>query len=428
MKISTISAREILDSRGNPTVEAEVVLKDGSIGSAKVPSGASTGAHEALELRDGDEKRYMGKGVLKACENVNTTIREKLSGMDVDRLRVVDEAMIELDGTESKSKLGANAILSVSMATARAFSVSLGVPLYQFHAEQYNFSSGSFTLPVPMCNVLNGGKHADSGLDVQEFMICPVGAHNFHEGIRMAVELFHTLKGLLKDDGHIVAVGDEGGFAPKIKDSQEAYEYLLKSVEKAGYIPGEDIAFACDVASTEFYDKEKQLYLFEGEQRSRDEMFELYDAWMKQYPLISIEDPLDEDDWEGWTSFTKRFGSSVQVVGDDFLVTNAQRLNRAIEEKCANSILIKVNQIGTVTEAVDAIQMAYAADWTAFVSHRSGETADTFISDLAVASGCAQIKAGSLSRSDRVEKYNRLLQVEEELELQKMKHEYRWVK
>lgn len=426
MAIREIEAREILDSRGNPTVEATVILDDESTGVAAVPSGASTGTHEALELRDGDARRYGGKGVLGACEHVQRELRGALIGQSVDDLRALDQRMIEVDGTPNKSRLGANAILSVSLAVARAAAVRAGEPLYHFLARQFGFNSDSFVLPVPMCNVLNGGKHADSGLDVQEFMICPVGAKRFSEGIQMAVETFHALQSLLAKSGHSTAVGDEGGFAPKLKDSAEAFEFLLRAIEKAGYVPGDDIALACDVASSEFFDASSGLYMFEGEKRSFEEMLDVYSEWLSQYPLVSVEDPLEQDDWKGWTTANAKFGVKVQIVGDDFLVTNVERLRRAITEKCANSILIKVNQIGTLSEAFDAITMAHDAGWTSFVSHRSGETADTFIADLVVASHSGQIKAGSLSRSDRVEKYNRLLAIENDCERRHIPFEYRW--
>lgn len=428
MNIASIRAREILDSRGNPTIEADVELDNGVVGSAKVPSGASTGAHEALELRDGDERRFHGKGVLRAVDNVHTKILPVVKGMSVDDLRAIDRAMIDADGTENKAEFGANAILSVSLAAARAAAHAVKKPLYAYLAEHYGFSTDKYALPVPMCNVLNGGEHADSGLSVQEFMICPVGAPSFAEGLRMAAEVFQTLKGLLASDGYTIAVGDEGGFAPRIENSDAAFSYLQSAVEKAGYVVGQDVAFACDVAASSFYHADTYKYTFEGTEVAREDLLAIYDAWISTYSLISIEDPLDEDDWAGWHTAFEQLGDKVQIVADDFTVTNTARLKRAITEEAANSILIKVNQIGTLSETMEAVKMAYDGGWTAFLSHRSGETSDTFIADLAVATGCKQMKSGALSRSERVAKYNRLLRIEEDLLGAGVSTSYGWVR
>ncbi|MDR2493589.1 MAG: phosphopyruvate hydratase [Spirochaetaceae bacterium] len=413
--IEYVEAREILDSRGNPTVEVDVVLEDGSLGRAAVPSGASTGEHEAVEMRDDDKSRYLGKGVLKAVENVNNIIAPEIEGLDAEDQVDIDQTMIELDGTENKGKLGANAILGVSMAAARAAACSLEVPLYKY--------LGSFhanLLPVPMANIVNGGKHADNKIDFQEFMVMPVGSDSLREAVRWTAEIFHTLKKLLKDAGKNTAVGDEGGFAPDI-DNEEALEYIMRAIEKAGYKPGKQIAIALDCASSELFDEgEKKGYKFWKSKPdklfSADEMIELYTSWVGKYPIISIEDPLDQNDWEGYVKLTKALGSKVQIVGDDFFVTNTKRLERGIKEGSCNSILIKVNQIGTVTETYEAVEMAKRAGYTAIISHRSGETEDSFIADLVVALETGQIKTGSMSRTDRVCKYNQLMRIEDQLE------------
>jgi enolase len=409
--IVAIHAREILDSRGNPTVEAEVALGDGSIGRAAVPSGASTGEHEAVELRDGDPQRYMGKGVLKAVENVNLAIAESLAGMDASSQREIDEAM--RDGTPNKSSLGANAILSVSMACARASAASMGTPLYR-----YLGGAAANILPVPMMNILNGGAHADSNVDFQEFMVMPVGAETFSEALRWGVEVFHNLKAVLKKRGYNTAVGDEGGFAPSLKANVEAMDLILEAIQQAGYRAGTDVALALDPAASEFFDKEKGKYVFKKSDKSvksSQEMVRFWSDWVRQYPIVSIEDGLAEDDWDGWRALTEELGDKIQLVGDDLFVTNTERLARGIEEDCANSILIKVNQIGTVSETLDAIDLARRNAYTSVISHRSGETEDTFIADLAVATGAGQIKTGSASRTDRIAKYNQLLRIEEEL-------------
>lgn len=413
VKIADIRASEALDSRGNPTVEVVVTAEGGFSGRAIVPSGASTGVHEALELRDGDKARYGGKGVLKACKNVNTALRDLLMGQDAGDQKAVDEAMIGLDGTENKSSLGANAILGVSIACAKVSAAARGVSLFRY------LNPEAAVLPVPMMNILNGGKHADSGLDVQEFMIMPVGAPSFREALRMGAEIFHTLGGLLHDNGFSTAVGDEGGFAPKLKSQEAALDFILQAIDKAGYKAGEQVLIAMDPAASEFYDVEARKYSFavEGERQmlSSEEMIVVWKSWVEKYPIISIEDGLHEDDWPAWTEMTSQMGSRLQIVGDDFLVTNTERLRKAIDARAANSILIKMNQIGTLTETVEAIDMAHSAGWTNVVSHRSGETEDVTIADLAVAKGPGQIKTGSLSRSDRVAKYNQLLRIEDEL-------------
>lgn len=408
--ISEVYAREILDSRGNPTVEAEVCLEDGTVGRAAAPSGASTGAYEAVELRDGDEKRYNGKGVLKAVENVNSVIGPELVGYDATDQLGVDRAMIELDGTPNKGRLGANAIIAVSMAVAKAAAESLGLPLYQ-----YLGGANSKVLPVPMMNILNGGKHADNNVDIQEFMIMPVGASSFAEALRMGAEVYHTLKAVLAEKGLSTAVGDEGGFAPMLESNEEALAVLVEAIETAGYRPGEDVALALDPAATEFYKDGKYVFQAEEKSRTADEMIEYYAMLVDKYPIISIEDGLAEDDWEGWRRLTERLGRRVQLVGDDIFVTNTERLARGIESGVANSILIKLNQIGTVTETIDAVEMAKQAGYTAVVSHRSGETEDVTIADLVVAVNCGQIKTGAPCCSDRVAKYNQLLRIEEEL-------------
>ncbi len=412
--IEYIEAREILDSRGNPTVEVEVFLEDGSMGRAAVPSGASTGEHEAVELRDGDKSRYMGKGVLKAVENVNDIIAPELMGFDALEQVEVDRIMLDLDGTENKSKLGANALLGVSMATARAAADSLGIPLYKYLGGYH-----TVTLPVPMANIINGGSHADNSVDFQEFMVMPVGADSCRGGIRMITEVFHNLKAILKDKGYSTAVGDEGGFAPNLKSNEEACEVILSAIEKAGYKPGEDIMIALDPAMSELYDKKTGKYKLEwstGAEYTSAEMADYWADWAAKYPIISIEDGIDENDWEGWKILTDKIGNKVQLVGDDLFVTNTKRLSKGIEMGVANSILIKVNQIGTLTETFEAVEMAKKANYTAIISHRSGETEDAFIADLVVGLETGQIKTGSLSRSDRIAKYNQLMRIEDELE------------
>lgn len=411
--ISSIYAREVLDSRGNPTVEVEVVTESGAFGRAIVPSGASTGEHEAIELRDGDKSRYLGKGVLKAVENVNEVIAPNLVGFDVTFQTTIDQVMLDLDGTPNKSKLGANAILGVSMAVARAAADFVGLPLYLylggFNAKQ---------LPTPMMNIINGGSHADNNVDFQEFMIMPVGAKTFRQALRMGAEVFHNLKKVLSGYGFNTAVGDEGGFAPDLDSNEAALKVIIEAIEKAGFKPGEDVVLAMDVASSEFYNKDKKVYELKGEGKvlTNAEMVDFYAALIEKYPIISIEDGLDENDWEGWAKLTDKLGKRVQLVGDDLFVTNTDKLSRGIKEGIANSILIKVNQIGTLTETFNAIEMAKRAGYTAVVSHRSGETEDTTISDIAVATNAGQIKTGSLSRTDRIAKYNQLLRIEEELD------------
>jgi enolase len=412
-EIVAIRAREVLDSRGNPTVEADVILESGAMGRAIVPSGASTGEHEAVELRDGDKTHYLGKGVLQAVANVETVIAPELEGMDAANQRLIDRTMIELDGSPNKGKLGANAILAVSMANARAVAQTLEIPLYR-----YLGGVNASILPTPMLNVLNGGAHADSNVDFQEFMIMPVGAERFSEALRWSAETFHTLKSVLKKKGYNTAVGDEGGFAPSLKSNTEAVELILEAIEAAGYTPGEQIAIALDPATSELYDKEKNKYVFKKSDKrevTSEEMVHFWDNWVRQYPIVSIEDGLAEDDWEGWRTLTDKLGSKIQLVGDDLFVTNTQRLQRGIEEGVANSILIKVNQIGTLTETLEAIELGRRYGYTAIMSHRSGESEDTFIADLAVATGVGQIKTGSVSRTDRIAKYNQLLRIEEEL-------------
>jgi enolase len=410
-KIAAVRAREILDSRGNPTVEADVLLAGGGFGRAAVPSGASTGEHEALELRDGDKSRYLGKGVRKAVENVNARIAPKVKGRDAADQAGLDRFLCELDGTPTKSKLGANAILAVSMAAARAAAAAKGVPLYKHLARD-----GGETLPVPMMNILNGGAHADNRVDLQEFMVMPVGAASFREALRMGAEVFHHLKSALKKRGYSTAVGDEGGFAPNLQSNDEGVEVILEAIAAAGYQPGEQIAIALDPAASEFFDNGKYVFKkSDNSVHSADDMVKFYADWVRQYPIVSIEDGLAEDDWAGWKVLTKELGGKVQLVGDDLFVTNTTRLKRGIDEKIANSILIKLNQIGTVTETIEAIEMARQAGYTSIVSHRSGETEDTFIADFVVALGTGQIKTGSASRTDRVAKYNQLLRIEEEL-------------
>jgi len=412
-EIVSIHAREILDSRGNPTVEADVVLDGGARGRAAVPSGASTGEHEAVELRDGDKEHYLGKGVLQAVENVESVLAPELTGMDASNQRLIDATMIAIDGTENKSKLGANAILAVSMAVARASAEALKLPLYR-----YLGGVNACLLPTPMMNILNGGSHADSNVDFQEFMVMPVGAETFSDALRWGTETFHTLKSVLKKKGYNTAVGDEGGFAPSLKSNEEAVDLILEAIQLAGYQPGEDICIALDPASSEFYNKETGKYVFKKSDKrelSSSEMAAFWQNWTERYPIISIEDGLAEDDWDGWKILTEAIGEKVQLVGDDLFVTNTIRLQQGIEQKVANSILIKVNQIGTVTETLEAIELARRFGYTSIISHRSGETEDTFIADLAVGTGAGQIKTGSASRTDRIAKYNQLLRIEEEL-------------
>lgn len=408
--IEDIYAREILDSRGNPTVEVEVFTESGGYGRACVPSGASTGAFEAIELRDGDADRYLGKGVSRAVDNVNEVIAPELIGEDSADQVLIDDIMIELDGTSNKGKLGANAMLGVSMAVARAAADSLGLPLYQ-----YLGGVNAKTLPVPMMNILNGGEHADNNVDIQEFMVMPAGAQSFKEALRMGAEIFHSLKKVLQGKGLNTAVGDEGGFAPNLSSNEEALSTIVEAIKAAGYEPGKDVFLALDIAATELYDKESKKYTLAGEGRTltSEEMIEFYSQLVEKYPIISIEDGLDEEDWEGWKALTEKLGKKVQLVGDDLFVTNTERLERGIESGTANSILIKLNQIGTVTETLDAIEMAKRAGYTAVISHRSGETEDSTIADLAVATNAGQIKTGAPSRSDRVAKYNQLLRIED---------------
>lgn len=417
LQIEKVIGREILDSRGNPTVEAEVILKDGSMGRAAVPSGASTGAFEAVELRDGDKSRYLGNGVRKAVENVNTLIANEIKGMDASLQTEIDAKMLALDGTANKGKLGANAILSVSLAVAKAAAASLRLPLYR-----YLGGVNAKVLPVPMMNIINGGKHADSSLNIQEFMIMPVGANSFSEALEHSATVFHTLKKLLKNDGYVTAVGDEGGFAPKFGSDTEALDYLVKAIETAGYRPGEDFFIAIDAASTEMYDEAKKAgregeYLFwkSGEFKTVEQMVDFWDQICSKYPVISLEDGLAEEDWKGWQLLTQRLGGKIQLVGDDLFVTNTKRIQEGIKQKVSNSVLIKVNQIGSLTETLDAIEMAKNNHWTAVVSHRSGETEDVTLADIAVATNAGQIKTGAPSRTDRVAKYNQLLRIEQEL-------------
>jgi len=411
--ISNIIAREVLDSRGNPTIEVEVFTESGAFGRAIVPSGASTGEHEAIELRDGDKKRYLGKGVLQAVKNVNEIIAPNLIGYDATFQTAIDKIMIELDGTPNKSKLGANAILGVSMAVARAAADYVGLPLYLylggFNAKQ---------LPTPMMNIINGGSHADNNIDFQEFMIMPVGAPSFKEALRMGAEIFHNLKKVLSSYGFNTAVGDEGGFAPNLESNEAGIKVIIEAIEKAGYVPGKDVFIAMDVAASEFYNKETKLYELKGEDKALNsiEMVKFYESLVEKYPIISIEDGLDENDWDGWLELTKALGKKIQLVGDDLFVTNTEKLAQGIKLGIANSILIKVNQIGSLTETFNAIEMAKRAGYTAVVSHRSGETEDTTIADISVATNAGQIKTGSLSRTDRIAKYNQLLRIEEELD------------
>ena len=412
MIIAETRARQVLDSRGNPTVEAEVWLESGAKGRAIVPSGASTGEHEAVELRDGDKARYLGKGVLKAVENVNGEIADAVAGMDASEQRTLDHKMIELDGSENKARLGANGILAVSMASARAAAAELKVPLYR-----YLGGVNACLLPAPMMNILNGGAHADNNVDFQEFMVMPVGAESFSEALRWGVEVFHTLKGVLKKRGYNTGGGDEGGFAPSVKSNVEAIELVIEAIQQAGYTPGEQIAIALDPAASELFDGKQ--YVFKKSDKSAhssEQMVRFWSDWARKYPIVSIEDGLAEDDWDGWVMLTKELGSKIQLVGDDLFVTNSERLRQGIEQGAANAILIKLNQIGTVTETLDCITLARRNGFDSVISHRSGETEDTFIADLAVATGAGQIKTGSASRTDRVAKYNQLLRIEEELE------------
>src|ERR1700722_15613575 len=413
MEIVKVVGREILDSRGNPTIEADVYLADGSLGRAAVPSGASTGEHEAVELRDNDPKRYLGKGTRKAVANIVKKIAPAVTGMEAEDQNSIDRAMIELDGTPNKAKLGANAILAVSMATARAAALSQITPPYR-----YLGGVGANLLPVPLMNILNGGAHADNSVDPQEFMIVPYGANKFSEALRMGAEIFHTLKGVLKKRDYSTSVGDEGGFAPNLKSNEEGLDVVLEAITKAGYKPGTQIGIALDPASSEFYDKASRKYVFkksDKSQRNSDQMVKFWAKWVEQYPIVSIEDGMAEDDWDGWKAMTEALGSKIQLVGDDLFVTNTERLQQGIEKGIANSILIKVNQIGSVSETLEAMHMATAAYYTNIVSHRSGETEDAFIADLAVATRAGQIKTGSASRTDRIAKYNQLLRIEEEL-------------
>ena len=430
-KITRVHARQIIDSRGNPTVEADVTLTSGAVGRAAVPSGASTGEHEALELRDGDKSRYLGKGVLKAVANANAEIAKAVTGLDAADQRALDHKMISLDGTPTKSRLGANAILAVSMAAARAASIALKQPLYKY-LSRYSTDSSANLLPVPMMNILNGGAHADSSVDFQEFMVMPVGAPNFSEALRWGVEIFHALKAALKKRGYSTAVGDEGGFAPSCKSNEEAIQIVLEAITAAGYKPGEQVGIAIDPAASEFYDKSSSTYIFKKSDKSKhtsSEMAAYWTSWVEKYPIVSIEDGMAEDDWAGWKELTDSVGTrsantaggasstrkSIQMVGDDIFVTNTERLGRGITEGVGNAILIKLNQIGSVTETIDAIELARKAGYRSIISHRSGETEDTFIADLAVATAAGQIKTGSASRTDRIAKYNQLLRIEEEL-------------
>jgi enolase len=413
MEIVNVVGREILDSRGNPTVEADVFLADGSMGRAAVPSGASTGEHEAVELRDGDKSRYLGKGTRKAAEFITREIAPDLQGMDAEDQAAIDRKMIEIDGTPNKGRIGANAILAVSMAAARAQAASVDLPLYR-----YLGGVAAHVLPVPMMNILNGGAHADNSVDLQEFMIAPYGAERFSEALRMGAEIFHTLKSVLKKRGYSTAVGDEGGFAPNLKSNEEALELVMEAITQAGYQPGEQVGITLDPASSEFFDKSNKKYVFkksDKSERSSAQMVEFWSNWVNKYPVISIEDGMAEDDWEGWKALTEAIGNRVQLVGDDLFVTNTERLAMGIERGVANSILVKVNQIGSLTETLDAMSLATRNGYTCIASHRSGETEDAFIADLAVATNCGQIKTGSASRTDRIAKYNQLLRIEEEL-------------
>ena len=416
-KIAAVIGRQILDSRGNPTVEADVILADGTRGRAAVPSGASTGEHEALELRDSDKSRYLGKGVLRAVENINGAIARAVKGLDVAAQAALDRRMLDADGTPNKGKLGANAILAVSMAAARAAAAAQRLPLYRY-LSRFSTQRDASTLPVPMMNILNGGAHADNSVDLQEFMVMPVGAPSFSEALRMGVEVFHQLKAVLKKRGYSTAVGDEGGFAPNLKSNVEAIEVVLEAIAAAGLTAGKQVALALDPAASEFYLAAERRYVFkksDKSSRTAEELTAFWESWVRQYPIVSIEDGLAEDDWSGWQHLTRALGKKIQLVGDDIFVTNTERLQRAISERVGNSILIKLNQIGTVTETIEAVEMARRAGYSSIVSHRSGETEDTFIADFVVAMGTGQIKTGSASRTDRVAKYNQLLRIEEEL-------------
>ena len=411
-QIASIYAREILDSRGNPTIEVDVYTTSGVLGRAAVPSGASTGIHEAVELRDNDKKRYLGKGVLKAVSNVNNVLNEELKGAYIFDQNNIDAALISIDNSENKSNIGANATLGVSLAVAKAAANSLGMPLHK-----YIGGVNANTLPIPMMNILNGGSHADNKIDIQEFMIMPLGVDRFSEALRMGAEIFHNLKSVLKEKGFSTNVGDEGGFAPNLNSNEEAIEFVIKGIERAGYKPGKDVYIALDPAASEFYDEKKKLYIFEsnGEKRTSEQMVEYWEKWVKDYPIISIEDGLAEDDWKGFSLMTKKLGNKIQIVGDDLFVTNVKRLQQGITEKAANSILIKLNQIGTLTETINAVNLATQNSFTSVISHRSGETEDTTIAELAVALNTGLIKTGSASRTDRIAKYNQLLRIEEEL-------------
>jgi enolase len=416
-KIVAVHGRQILDSRGNPTVEADVRLQGGAFGRGAVPSGASTGEHEAIELRDGDKSHYVGKGVLKAVGHINAEITESVTGLDASDQVALDQRMTEADGTPNKSNFGANAILAVSMAAARAAASAAGQPLYRY-LSKYSSDTSARILPVPMMNILNGGAHADNSVDPQEFMVMPLGAPSFHEGLRWGVEVFHALKSVLKKNGYSTAVGDEGGFAPNLKSNEEAVNRVLEAITAAGYKPGEQVAIALDPAASEFYDRASKKYVFKKSDksaRSSEQIIQFWEGWVRQYPIISIEDGLAEDDWDGWKMITRDLGAKLQLVGDDIFVTNPEILSRGIREKVANAILIKLNQIGSVTETIEAIEMARAAGYKSVVSHRSGETEDAFIADLAVGLNTGQIKTGSASRTDRIAKYNQLLRIEEEL-------------
>ena len=416
-KIVRVNGREILDSRGNPTVEADIHLEGGAVGRAAVPSGASTGEHEAIELRDADKSRYLGKGVLKAVGHINGEIAKAVAGTDAEDQVALDQTMIRADGTANKSKFGANAILAVSMAAARAVAAQMGLPLYKYLA-RYSGDRSANTLPVPMMNILNGGAHADNSVDVQEFMVMPLGAPSFREALRWGVEVFHNLKAVLKKNGYSTAVGDEGGFAPNLKSNEEALERVLEAITAAGYKPGEQIAIALDPAASEFYDRATRKYVFKKSDKSArtsEQMAAFWENWMRQYPIVSLEDGMAEDDWDGWKILTRDIGSKVQLVGDDIFVTNSEIFARGISEKIGNAILIKLNQIGSVSETVAAVEMARKAGYASIVSHRSGETEDAFIADFVVAMGSGQIKTGSASRTDRIAKYNQLLRIEEEL-------------
>jgi len=421
-KITKVHARQVIDSRGNPTVEADVILDGGALGRAAVPSGASTGEHEALELRDGDKSKFLGKGVLQAVANANSEIAKSVSGLDAADQRVLDHKMISLDGTPTKSRLGANAILAVSMAAARAAAVALKQPLYKY-LSRYSTDTSANLIPCPMMNILNGGAHADSSVDFQEFMVMPVGAPSFSEGLRWGVEVFHALKTALKKHGYSTAVGDEGGFAPSCKSNEEAIQIVLEAITAAGYKPGEQVSIALDPAASEFYDKASGKYVFKKSDKSAhapSEMVEYWAKWIEKYPIVSLEDGMGEEDWPGWEQLTQKVGAKssskrIQLVGDDIFVTNTEIFSRGINEGIANAILIKLNQIGTVTETIDAIELARKAGYNSIISHRSGETEDTFIADLAVATAAGQIKTGSASRTDRIAKYNQLLRIEEEL-------------